>query len=399
MRVVITGIGIWSCIGTNIDEVKDSLYNGKSGIIFDPSRIEFGYQSGLVGNVPNADITDLNRKLRRTFTQEAEYAYAATKQALQMSGIDPEICGCIFSNDGSNPKVAVEVYEKLNRRRNSELLGPNYIFQGMNSNVSMNLCTVFGFKGISYTISAACAGGNHAVGSAYLLIKNGLQKAIVCGGAQDTLKESSITFDALDTFSKRNDDPIHACRPFDTQRDGLIPSGGSGALILEEYEHAINRGATILGEIIGYGFSSNGLLNISQPSIEGSLESIESALYSANLTPNDIDYINAHATSTPQGDLCEGIAINKLFYNTPISSTKSMTGHECWTSGANEIIYSLIMMHNDFIAPNINLISVDKELDELNIIKETTKKELNIVLSNSFGFGGTNSTIIIKKYD
>jgi 3-oxoacyl-[acyl-carrier-protein] synthase-1 len=248
------------------------------------------------------------------------------------------------------------------------------------------------------TISAACASGSHSIGLGYFFIKQGLQDLVLCGGAQETNFYSMGSFDALSAFSIRIDDPSKASRPFDAGRDGLIPSGGAASLILEEYEHAKARGAKIYAEVIGYGFSSNGK-HISQPSDDGCVIAMQRALTDAEVAASDIDYVNAHATSTPQGDMFEAIALNRLFGESrpPISSTKSMTGHECWMAGASEIIYSILMMRNSFIAPNINFENPDEYSAKLNIITKTTEKNLNLVLSNSFGFGGTNSALIVKK--
>ena len=231
-----------------------------------------------------------------------------------------------------------------------------------------------------------------------MLIRQGLQEMVLCGGAQETNYYSMASFDALGAFSVRMDEPQKASRPFDRDRDGLIPSGGAAAVVLESYEHAIARGANILGEVIGYGFSSNGG-GISEPSDEGSVLAMTRAIKDAEVQLDDIDYINAHATSTKQGDMYEAIALNRLFngQRALISSTKSMTGHECWMAGASEIVYSLIMMHNNFVAPNINLENPDEYAEKLNLTPITVDTEVNTVLSNSFGFGGTNSALVIRK--
>jgi 3-oxoacyl-[acyl-carrier-protein] synthase-1 len=268
----------------------------------------------------------------------------------------------------------------------------------MNSTVNMNLSTIFHLRGVNFTISAACASGSHSIGMGYMLIKQGLQDMILCGGAQETNYYSMASFDALGAFSIRMDEPAKASRPFDKDRDGLIPSGGAAALVLEDYEHAIARGATILAEVVGYGFSSNGG-GISEPSDNGSVIAMSRAMKDAGVTADDIDYINAHATSTHQGDMCEAMALDRIFNGKRawISSTKSMTGHECWMAGASEIVYSIIMMHNNFVAPNINLENPDEYSAPLKLARETVETEVNTVLSNSFGFGGTNSALVIKK--
>ena len=268
----------------------------------------------------------------------------------------------------------------------------------MNSTVTMNLSTIFHLRGINFTVSAACASGSHAVGMGYFLIRHGLQDMVLCGGAQEVNQYAMATFDALGTFSTRMDRPQAASRPFDRDRDGLVPGGGAAALVLEDYEHAVKRGATILCEVAGYGFSSNGG-GISQPSDEGSVIAMERALRDAGLTPADIDYVNAHATSTPQGDAYEAMALDRLFgaSRTLISSTKSMTGHECWMAGASEVVYSLLMMQHGFAAPNINLENPDERAARLRLIPETVETPLHAVLSNSFGFGGTNSALVLRQ--
>ena len=403
-RVVITGMGIWSCLGTTIEEVKESLYNGKSGVGIQEERKAYGYQSSLTGIVKKPVLKGLiDRHLRRGMSEEAEYAFMASIQAMKMAGIDQEYMdnnevGCIFGND-SSAKPVIDASRIMDEKHDTELLGQSFIFQAMNSTVTMNLSTIFRLKGANFTISAACASGSHSIGLAYLLIKNGLQDIILCGGAQETNFESMASFDALGAFSKNMETPHEASRPFDKDRDGLVPSGGAAALIIEDYDHAVARGANIIAEVVGYGFSSNGTSVISQPSDEGCIRAMTRAMQDAGVKPSDIDYINAHATSTKQGDMFEAIAIDKLFRgeHALVSSTKSMTGHECWMAGASEVVYSLIMMHNNFVAPNINLQNPDEHAQHLNIPTKAVDTEINTVLSNSFGFGGTNSALVIKK--
>jgi 3-oxoacyl-[acyl-carrier-protein] synthase I len=269
----------------------------------------------------------------------------------------------------------------------------------MNSTVTMNLATLFKLKGINMTISAACASGSHAIGLGAMFIRMGTQERIICGGAQEVNDIVYGSFDGIGAFSTRENDPAKASRPFDKNRDGLVPSGGAATLILESYESAIKRGAPILAEVIGYGFSSNGD-HIIVPTQEGPTRSLGLALKDANIEAKDVDYINAHATSTPVGDAAEAQAIFNVFgaCNTPVSSTKAMTGHECWMAGASEVVYSLLMMQNDFIAPNINFENPDEESAKLNIVSKPTEKKIDIFASNSFGFGGTNSTLVVKKY-
>lgn len=403
-RVVITGMGCWSCLGTTLDEIKTSLYNGKSGIGIDDARIAYGFRSPLTGIVPKPMLKGLlDRRQRANMGEPAEYAFMASRQAFEMAGMDEAYrenneIGCIFGND-STAKATIDGANIMAEKHDSELIGSGSIFQSMNSTVNMNLCSIFHLRGVNFTISAACASGSHSIGLGYLLIKQGLQDVVLCGGAQETNMYSMSSFDALRTFSMRANDPTKASRPFDKDRDGLVPSGGAAALVLEDYDHAVARGANIIAEIVGYGFSSNGAGGISQPSDIGSSLAMQRAMNDAGVLASDIDYINAHATSTPQGDMYEAIAIARLFgeHNTLVSSTKGMTGHECWMAGASEVIYSIIMMRNNFVAPNINFENPDEYTSKLNIAKSTTQKELNVVLSNSFGFGGTNSALVIKK--
>ncbi len=404
-RVVITGMGIWSCLGTDIETVKDSLYTGKSGIGMRPERLEYGYRSGLTGIVEKPVITKqmLDRHTRAGMSEEAQYAYMASREALKQAGISDDYLranevGCIFGND-SSAKPVIEASKIMDEKHDSAMLGYGYIFQAMNSTVNMNLSTIFHLRGVNFTISAACASGSHSIGLGYMLIRQGLQEMVLCGGAQETNDYSMASFDALGAFSIRMDDPAKASRPFDKNRDGLVPSGGAAALVLEDYDHAVARGATILAEVVGYGFSSNGG-GISEPSDEGSVIAMSRAIKDAEIAPDDIDYINAHATSTHQGDMYEAIALDRLFRNCHalISSTKSMTGHECWMAGASEIVYSILMMQHNFVAPNINFESPDEYSEKLNIASKTIDTEVNTVLSNSFGFGGTNSALIIKKF-
>ncbi|MCE7041536.1 beta-ketoacyl synthase [Dyadobacter sp. CY312] len=401
-RVVVTGIGIYSCLGENLDEVTKSLYTGTSGIVYDQVRKDFGFRSALTGMVKEPDLKWLlSRRQRLGMHQPAIYAYMSTREALEMSGLDIDFLdktetGIIFGNDSTAASV-VEAVEKAREKQDTTLIGSGAIFQNMNSTVNMNLSTIFKLKGINFTLSAACASGSHSIGMGYLMISQGLQDRIICGGAQEINPASMASFDGLGTFSVRESDPTKASRPFDKNRDGLIPSGGAATVILESYDAAVKRGAPIIAELVGYGFSSNGD-HISNPSKEGQIRSLEMALRQADLTASDIDYINAHATSTPVGDGIEAQAIFNVFgADTPVSSTKSLTGHECWMAGASEIVYSLLMMQNDFIAPNINFDDPDEDSAKINVVAETRKQKINCFLSNSFGFGGTNSTLILKK--
>lgn len=402
-RVVITGMGIYSCIGKNLDEVKQSLYEGKSGIGYDPLRKEMGYRSALTGIIERPDLKKaLDRRKRMCLPEQGGYAYVATVEAMKNAAIDEEFLaqrevGVLYGNDSCAAPV-IEGVDILRAKKNTALVGSGNIFQSMNSTVTMNLSVIFNLRGINFTVAGACASGSHSIGMAYLLIKNGLQDCVVCGGAQEVNIYSVGSFDALSAFSIREDNPAAASRPFDRNRDGLVPSGGAATLILESYESAVKRGANIIAEIVGYGFSSNGD-HISVPNVDGPKRSLEMAIQSSGVNLSDITYVNAHATSTPVGDYNEALAISSVFdkYNPYVASTKAMTGHEMWMAGASEIVYSSIMMQNGFIAPNINFEEGDEATSKLNISAQRVDMEFDTFLSNSFGFGGTNSTIIVKK--
>lgn len=402
-RVVITGIGLYSCLGTGKEAVTDSLRAGKSGIIYDAPRKEFGYRSALTGNVQDPELKPfLTRRQRIGMHQPAMYAYMSTREALEQAKLDIDFMeqnetGIIFGND-STAGAVINTIDKARARKDNTLIGSGDIFQNMNCTVNMNLSTIFKLKGINFTLSAACASGSHSIGMGYLLIKQGLQDRIICGGAQEVNEVAMGSFDGLGVFSSRENDPTKASRPFDSSRDGLVPSGGAATLILESLDSALKRGAPILGEIIGYGFSSNGD-HISNPNFDGQYRSLNMAMKQANITSDKIDYVNAHATSTPVGDMMEAQAIHSVLgKDVAVSSTKSMTGHECWMAGASEVAYSLLMMKNDFIAPNINFENPDEHSAKINIITETKEQNIDCFLSNSFGFGGTNSSLIIKKF-
>ncbi|MEG2120514.1 MAG: beta-ketoacyl-[acyl-carrier-protein] synthase family protein [Rikenellaceae bacterium] len=401
-RVVITGMGIYSCIGKNIDEVTQSLYNGKSGIGFDPARKEMGYRSALTGILEHPDLKgSLDRRKRMCLPEQGAYAYVATVEAFKNAGIDKAFLeerevGILYGNDSCAAAV-IEGVDIIREKKNTTLVGSGNIFQSMNSTVTMNLSVIFNLRGINFTISGACASGSHAIGLGYLLIKDGLQDCVVCGGAQEVNLYSVGSFDGLSAFSIREDDPTAASRPFDKDRDGLVPSGGGATLILESYDSAIKRGANIVAEVIGYGFSSNGE-HISVPNVDGPRRSLEMAINLSDINIADIKYINAHATSTSLGDYNEALAIAKVFegHNPYVTSTKAMTGHEMWMAGASEVIYSTIMMKNGFIAPNINFKQGDEATSKLNIPNQRVDIDFDTFLSNSFGFGGTNSTLIVK---
>ncbi|MBQ6983734.1 MAG: beta-ketoacyl-[Paludibacteraceae bacterium] len=408
-RVVVTGMGIWSCIGQDLQSVTESLKLGHSGIGMRPERKALGYHSLLSGIVPRPDLKSLlDRRLRNTLSEEAEYAYMATHEALINAHIDDDYClqneiGVVFGNDTSNQAVLAS-YLGAVEAGNTFMLGSGMAFQALTCNVAMNMANIFHLRGANFTTASACASGAQSITLAAMLIQSGQQDIIIAGGAQETNDKSMIAFDGVNTLSKRNDNPAHASRPFDKNRDGLVPSGGAAVLVLEEYEHAVARGAMIYAEIAGFGFSQNET-PLGQPSADGEYKAMLNALHNANLQPQDIDYINAHATSTVSGDIAEAEAIKRLFIQSSIcnlqspmiSSTKSLTGHECWMAGASEAVYSILMMQNSFLAPSINIEELDDAAKDLNIVRETQEAQINIALSNSFGFGGTNCVLVFRK--
>ena len=397
-------MGIYSCIGKNKEEVVKSLFEGKSGIGIVPERKEMGYQSALSGILQKPDLKGaLDRRQRLCLSEHGQYAYVATVEALAQAGIDKEYLlnnevGILYGND-SSAEAVITGTDVIREKKNTVLVGSGNIFQSMNSTITMNLSTIFNLRGINFTVSGACASGSHAIGLGYMLIKQGLQECVICGGAEEVNKYSMGNFDALNAFSSREDDPTKASRPFDKNRDGLVPSGGAASIILESYESAIKRGATILAEVVGYGFSSNGD-HISVPNVDGPKRSLMMAIRDAGVDISEIKYVNAHATSTPVGDLNEAKAIAEVFgeHKPYVASTKSFTGHEMWMAGASEIVYSMLMMQNNFIAANLNFEEPDEASVNINIPTKRVDMEFDTFLSNSFGFGGTNSSLIVKKF-
>lgn len=401
-QVAVTGIGIMSSIGVTAAEVSDSLRQGRSGIVLDPERKSLGFRSALTGKVRAVDPAayGLDRKALKTMGEPALFAHLAAHDAIAGASLSPELlgsgrCGIVFGND-SCISSAVEAIDVLRAEKATRFIGSGSVFQGMSSTVTMNLGTRLGIRGACWTLSAACASGAHAVGQGLMLIRSGLQDVVITGGAQETGWQSMAAFDALNAFSPREDAPEKASRPFDRGRDGLVPSGGGACLVLEELEHALKRKAPVRAVISGYGFSSDGQ-NLSIPSCEGSERAVRQALADAGIGPEKIDYINAHATSTPIGDAAEASMISRVFGGqVPVSSTKSMTGHECWMAGASELIYCILMAEGGFIAPNLNFEEADPGCAGINVVRETREGKLRYVLSNSFGFGGTNAAVILN---
>jgi len=401
-RVAITGIGIISCLGNNTDIVGESLRMGKSGIVVDERRIELGFRSPLTGMIRGFDPRAfVSKKYLKSMPDFAVQAYAATMEAVTMAGlgqseIENDRTGLVFGCD-SSALAAVEQVNLLKVHGETRSIGSGLIFRSMTSTVTMNLNTLLKTRGACWSISSACSSGGHAVGQAAELIMLGRQDRILCGGAQEINWESMCSFDALGAFSTRTHAPAGASRPFDRDRDGLVPGGGAAALVLERYDLAEKRGTPILGEVASYGFSSDGD-SLSVPNRRGITSAMKMALGNAHLEPQDIDYICAHATSTPAGDAVEGAAILEVFgdHRPYVSSLKSMTGHELWMSGASQAVYSVIMARRGFIAPNINFDNPDETSEKLNIVKETIPITPRAVLCNSAGFGGTNSCLLLR---
>ena len=399
-RVAITGIGIVSCLGNDLETVGTALREGRSGIVVDPQRLDLGFRSPLTGQINDFDASILSRKQRKSMPDFAVWAYGSARDALHLAGlteddIENDQTGLIYGCD-SSCIAAIEQVEALRKRGETKGLGSGQIFRSMTSNVTMNLNTLFKTKGACWTLSSACSSGGHAIGQAADLIRLGRQERMICGGAQEINWESMCSFDGLGAFSVRTDDPATACRPFDAERDGLVPSGGAATVILERYDLAEKRDAVILGELLGYGFSSDGE-QLSVPSLNGLSRAMLGALAQSGLVPEDIDYLCAHATSTPAGDAAEAANIRSVFGDVtpPVSALKSMTGHELWMSGAAQVVYSTIMAQQGFIAASRNYHSSDEGTAGLNIIRETLTRPPEKVLCNSAGFGGTNSSLVV----
>lgn len=399
-RVAITGVGIVSCLGNDLQTVGKALREGQSGIVADPQRLELGFRSSLTGRIANFDPSILSRKQRKSMPEFAVWSYATARDALAMAGlsaaaIENDRTGLIYGCD-SSCLAAIEQVDALREKGETKAIGSGQIFRSMTSSITMNLNTLLQTKGACWSLSSACSSGGHAIGQSGDLIRLGRQERMICGGAQEVNWQSMCSFDGLGAFSMRLDEPAAACRPFDADRDGLVPSGGAATVVLERYDLAEQRGAKIYGELLGYGFSSDGS-QLSVPSDDGLYRAMKSALEQSGLSAGEIDYLCAHATSTPAGDAAEAANIRKLFgtQTPPVSSLKSMTGHELWMSGASQVVYSTIMAEQGFIAPNINYQQPSEATAGLNIIRETIPSGPKKVLCNSAGFGGTNSSLVL----
>ena len=400
-NVVITGLGIKSCIGNNYSDVLNNLSKGNSGIVFNNTYSEMGFRSCVSGSVEVNLAEQIDRKLYRFMGESAGYAYLATKDALDMAGIDekdldsPNI-GIVAGSGGASTRVMLESGD-IAREKGPKRIGPYGVTKSMSSSISAIIATALKLKGINYSISSACATSAHCIGHAADLIRNGQQNIVIAGGSDDEHWSSSCLFDAMGALSSNfNATPTIASRPYDSDRDGFVISGGSGMIVLEEEEHAKKRGANILAKLSGYFANSDGY-DMVAPSGEGAIRCMEGAIKSCD---EEIDYINTHGTSTPLGDIAELNAIKKLFEsNSPmISSTKSMTGHSLGATGAHEAIYSVMMIKEGFIAPSINIETLCDEAKGIDIVTKTREFPVCNILSNSFGFGGTNASLVISKY-
>ncbi len=399
-RVAITGIGIVSCLGHDPLTVGAALRAGGSGVVVDEQRTELGFRSPLTGQIRNFETSILSRKQQKSMPEFAVWAYSSAHDALAMSGLSPddiqnEQTGLIYGCD-SSCIAAVEQVDTLRSKGETKAIGSGQVFRSMTSSITMNMNTLLQTRGACWSLSSACSSGGHALGQAADLIRMGRQDRIICGGAQEINWQSMCSFDGLGAFSLRVDNPAAASRPFDAERDGLVPSGGAASVVLERYDLAQQRGATILGELLGYGFSSDGN-QLSVPSDDGMSRAMLMALEQSGLSTAEIDYLCAHATSTRAGDAAEAANLRAVFgaKTPPTSSLKSMTGHELWMSGASQVVYSTIMAQQKFIAPNINYRESDETTAGLNIIREAIPHAPTKVLCNSAGFGGTNSALVL----
>ena len=402
-RVVITGIDAHSVLGTTLAEITTSLRTGTPGLHVDEERKRLGFRSPLCGRLPPLDgALHFDRKERKSMGQTALLAAVTAKRAIAASGCAEVLrgnprAGILFGNDSSAEPFQT-VFDTVRNEHTTTSLGSNKVIQALNSTSTINLGPLLKTQGISLSISGACASGAHAIGLGWLMIASGLQDIVVCGGSQETCWESMAAFDALRVFSMRFDDPAGAVRPFDRHRDGLVPSGGAACLVLEDLESARRRGATVLAEVLGYAFGSDGD-HMTTGDGQGAKRCMLAALEAAKVDPGGIDYINAHATATEAGDIAEGWAINQVFgeNSPPVSSTKSLTGHECWMAGASEALYTILMMQGGFIAPNRNYSEHDLRIPPFRVAARPVEGvRLRTCLSNSFGFGGTNASLVLR---
>ena len=403
-RVVITGMGIVSSLGGNKAEVLESLKSAKSGIEFSEKYAEMGLRSHVHGSISEVDTSDvIDRKMLRFMADAAIFNAIALDEAIKQSGLSEDMVssertGLIMGSGGASNVNVVEAADIL-REKGIKRVGPYRVPRTMGSTTSACLSTLFKIKGINYSISSACSTSAHCIGNAMEQIQLGKQDVVFAGGGEELDWSTTMLFDSMGALSsKYNETPELASRAFDANRDGFVISGGGGALVLESLEHAEARGATIIAELVGYGATSDGY-DMVAPSGEGAKRCMEIATSTVNGT---IDYINAHGTSTPVGDIKELEAIKKVFDTTSIpliGSTKSLSGHALGAAGVNESIYSLLMLQNDFVAESVNIETLDDEAEGMPIVRETKNLKLNRILSNSFGFGGTNACLVFERFN
>ena len=400
-RAVITGVGIVSSIGNNQAEVLDSLKAGRSGITASPEFVEYGLRSQVWGNIKMNPAEHIDRKAMRFMGDAAAYAYIAMQEAMTDAGLtaeqisDPRI-GLVVGSGGASSKTQIEAADTL-REKGVKRVGPYAVPKTMSSTCSACLATPFKIKGVNYSISSACATSAHCIGHAVELIQLGKQDVVFAGGGEEVHWTLAMEFDAMGALSSRyNETPELASRTYDAGRDGFVISGGGGIVVVEELEHALARGATIYAEIVGYGATSDGF-DMVAPSGEGAVRCMEMAMQGVSAP---VDYVNTHGTSTPVGDVKELAAIQQVFAgkSPAISATKAMTGHALGAAGVHEAIYSLLMMKHNFIAPSINISELDEAAAGLNIVRQAQDATLNTIMSNSFGFGGTNATLVMQRY-
>lgn len=399
-RVVITGMGIVSCLGNSTDAVLESLKTGKSGIRFNETYRDMGFRSQIAGSI-DVDTSVIDRKTRRFMGQSAMYSFLAMEQAIASSGLTDDMIsndrtGLIAGSGGASSASQVEAVDIM-REKGVKRIGPYMVPRIMTSTVSACLATAFKIRGVNYSMSSACATSAHCIGHAAEQIQAGKQDIVFAGGGEEEDWSLTMLFDAMGALStKYNDAPETASRPFDSGRDGFVIAGGGGMVVVEELEHARNRGATIIAELVGYGATSDGH-DMVAPSGEGAMRCMQQALATVKAP---VDYINAHGTSTPVGDVAEMKAVRNVFGDKmpQISSTKSLTGHSLGASGVHEAIYSLIMLQNGFIAGTKNLTNLDETIAGMPVVGPDAKQaDLNTVMSNSFGFGGTNASLVFEK--
>lgn len=403
-RVVVTGMGVVSCLGNDLDTVADALRHGRAGIRNVPEYADLGLRSQVAG-VPQIDLSDvIDRKLKRFMGDAAGYAFVAARDAIAAAGLDDAQVrsvrtGLVAGSGGGSPQWQVETADLL-RARGVRKVGPYMVPRSMGSTVSATLSTAFGIRGVSYSLSAACATSAHCIGAGADLIRHGAQDIVIAGGGEELHWAMTAQFDAMGALStRRNDSPATASRPYDADRDGFVIAGGGGMLVLEAYEHAVARGAPILAELTGYGVTSDGV-DMVAPSGEGAVRCMRMAMAGLNGTPvGPIDYLNTHGTSTPVGDVVELDAIGEAFGAAvpPLSSTKALSGHSLGAASVHEAIYSLLMMQCGFIAGSANIDALDPRAEAFPIVRESRDADLRTVMSNSFGFGGTNASLVFSR--